>query len=358
VSVEFTPTPFAPEEYDVVAWSTGPIVPQGEQRGPWLIPLSLGTAQFSVLFDHETAMLGGHETRIQVPHPTLFLQLGAGNRFARIDDLFSAIEEELDDFARLLSFFSRQRVGWYHVGVDSLVPDSHTKPIQRSERWRAVFGSTSESRELRQLVWPGRLNAADLGDMFKNLRRSPYREALVIAIAFLIDTFGDRWLEERATSAFTALETIVAGINQVDNIEYILDEDTFNALRKQIRATVKSLDAQGVTRDQRRAIYAKLPELNRPPIVPAMVRVAKRFGVNTARIWRIAADVEQVLGKAYGRRSALTHTGRLVDPEATVVDYPRVHALAEQIIYKMLGARDQWLDYSAYYHVPQEWPDG
>ena len=153
-------------------------------------------------------------------------------------------------------------------------------------------------------------------------------------------------------NTFIALEATAAAMALEEGHEFLLEEGPFRELYSRLQNEIRTFSREHVLeKSVRKALYAKLPELRRWPIVTRIVEVVESAGVNWQRLWPGEPSLEPPLRQAYARRSALAHSAVSSDWKPMVEDYNRVHALTEQLIFAALGGKDEWQDISAYEHL-------
>jgi hypothetical protein len=190
-------------------------------------------------------------------------------------------------------------------------------------------------------------------------RESEYQEPIRHTINFLIAYWNSKHAEDQISAAFTAFETIVNGIGEVRGESHILDQSDFTELRKEVQVLIKEFaKKKGLDKDTRKRLYDKIGELQRPAITPRAVALVEEYGVEWHDLFRDAIPepiLTTELQKAYGRRSVLVHAGRVDDYGTLLANAASVHALAERLIYSLLGGQREWLHPVAYYYAQPRW---
>ena len=229
---------------------------------------------------------------------------------------------------------------------------SSTHESHRIRRFAVASYSSGSSALLSPLVFARSLPVDGLDRMYGRMRALPYRNQLRSIIGFLLGTYeSGTWLEERVTNAFTALEAMTAAIT--DDAPLVPDGE-FRLLREELKEVIRRFGARhGLSAATRSSMYAKLGELQRRPITKRMAEVFESHEIEWRDIWPNAQSLTAALAEAYDRRSVLVHTGAVIDFDAAVDDYRRVHALTERLIYQLIGGEAKWRDPRAYRHLHQ-----
>jgi hypothetical protein len=348
VTVYLTETSIAREEFDIVSqfW-TGEVKGEGEKATLPTWSSQLGTFELSVRFEWRKVRVGTSKARTGIPRPAFFI--GMSQPTPDIEALIATLVAELPAVVRILSFLSRHHIDWCEIAVHSLGgPGAFAKTNSWKRSW-----STPRPSYLYPLVNRHRLPNDFLDRMLTRFRDLPYKDAVGLAIGFLIGADESEYFENNVISAFTSLETLVSAISEHEGTAHILPPAMFEGLRDELKTRIKEYSrGRGIVPGQRAALYAKLLELSRAPIVERIVELVQRHQIEWSDLWPVGANLEQELRQAYERRSALIHAGRIVDADKSQADRLRMKTLAERLLYKLLGGQPEWLEPSAYDYVP------
>jgi hypothetical protein len=352
ISAYLSHTPFAlPEVERISKRYTGETYPSFDRsRPPFVWSSRLGLAHLSLWTDEEKLSVSEVKARALIPRPTVYLELPEAHRTQRPLELLDTWADELRWLTRLLGFLGRNHVHVASLVASSVWRDGEQEAFDRLERW--LSGRASQREHPGPLVVPYRLPQDGIDAMLKQLLSLAYKDAVFLAIGFLVDTFRAGVIEDSMASAFTALETVISGVSEAEGSAHIVGDQVFNDLSDHLRNAIKQFSMGGrLSAEQRAAIYRKLPELRRSAIVPRIVDLVSRNQVEWQDLWPSCMDFEKELGNAYGRRSLLVHTGKVADYSLAWNDYLRIHALTERLVYKLIGGREEWVSPLAYRHV-------
>ena len=80
-----------------------------------------------------------------------------------------------------------------------------------------------------------------------------------------------------------------------------------------------------------------LETLTRKPIAKRVAALSAEFGVKTVDLWLPSLGVETGVSQAFRYRNAIVHRGEILDATAAWIAALRVRALAERLVYAILG---------------------
>lgn len=349
VKVRFTPTHLAQSEVGTLVRSwTGEIrtLSDDDQRPLMALDTPLGQGTFSQYIAYEDAYVEGVRASVQIPIPTLSIDINRDSRTIDVGALLEGVTAYLAPFEVLISFLSRRQVQWAEIEVVSKSDEDHSQTISSARRLRSTLGSDEPDN---LLIVPARLGERDLNEMLQVLLACPYRESVEHAIYYLNAHWRRGTIEARLANAFTAFETLVNGIDSVDQTDTTLTQPVFKSLRTILETHIKrfSID-HGVDKLVRKEIYAKLSELQRRPIISRAISKFNKYEVRWKEFRSNDATPEEALSKAYERRSKFLHTGRIDDYGDAVADADWLHTLTERLVYNLLGGKKEWLHPFAY----------
>ena len=344
-AVHFTPTDLAqPEVSNVVRYWTGEVKGRPDDSRVMRLTTAIGDGTFSRNVAFEDAVVGDLEVDVHIPVPTLVLQLTGVSRESPASEVLDSISTTAASIEPVISFLSRRQVRW--VETQLLSKREQGTQLFEVRRLRSVFGS---QKPPQPLIWPARLGQDALARIYRNYIDSPYRESIEHAVTYLNAHWQQDFIEERFANAFTAFETAVNGVNAVDGNDRSLSDEDFRDLRGALEESIAKFAARkNLDKRWRGETYDRLSKLGRRSIVPRALELLDRYSVPWQIMWRGDADIRNELREAYKRRSVFLHTGRIVDYEQIRADSARVHFLAEQLVYRILGAKKDWLHSFAY----------
>lgn len=355
VVVWLTPTSLAFSDHELtLRRRDGEMIPYRSEpvRPPFEIPMRLGVFHLALDYEREKASADGIPAEVSIPSVAMHLRLPIGEGTTRVRDLIRDIDSEVRDLEWTLSFLSRRHVRCHRIDVFSRFEEEPGW----SEMSRFV-PSYSTPKADRGLVDPRLMGSEAVGVVLSHYGESPYKEVMEHTISFLLAYWNSQFVENQVSTAFTAFETIVNGISEVRGESQILDEELFSELRARVRTTIKEFaEAKGLASTTRARLYEKIGELRRPAIVARTVALVEEHDLSWKDLWPAeiqgtAVTLPGVLRVAYARRSTLVHAGRVDDYTALLQDAASVHALAERLVFRLLGCDNKWLDHFAYYYA-------
>lgn len=354
-TVYLTETSIALQEYANLAdhWSGQAL---GEHpREPLVWDCSLGRAEIERWFVRETARVGDSDASVRIPRPSIFVCGPPAHTEPKpLRAFLESLTGELRDLCSVLSFLGRRRVDWAQIEVWPRRDDGRHSGHYEIKWLKEAIASPAPVG-VDSLIRPQVADRALIANMVSAYRSSAIQRSLFYAIASLDAVLQPSFVEQRVAAAFSALEAVVNGLAESEGNEFTLaDASLFSDLCRDIRRTVKESGKRlqpPLTSEQRADIYAKLSELNRPPITDRVVRFVNQYHVAWRDLWPNAESLTSAIRPAYNRRSRLIHVGRLDDVEASIRDYMNVHALTERLVYAVLGGDKSALGPLAYSHL-------
>lgn len=214
--------------------------------------------------------------------------------------------------------------------------------ISFARRLRTIFGS-AEAKE--RLIWPERLGKSDLDKILQTFINCPYKKPIEHTINYLnINWKRESSIERKLMGAFTAFETIVNGIGEVEQSNLTVSSADFRKLRIVLKKKIKEFSTEHQwNKEVREEIYSKLCELQYRPIVPRALSLLKRYKVGGEDLWSDNVSLEEGLKQTYARRSQFIHRGQIDDYNEAMNDTDRIHTLTERLVYALLGGKREWL---------------
>jgi hypothetical protein len=346
-----TPLALAEIEYPILDWS-GEIRGGGTKRLPILFDSVLGEVSFSRRYVYEHALVGGAKSTLQIPVTSFVLKLTSQSCFSDLDVLMEKLDSEIEDALRVISFLSRRHVRWFWTKVISVSDSQEGRNFDEAE-WNRSIGRT-EGREVRPLINPLRPPPDGLGKMIARFRDLPFKTAASSAIVYLIASQHSEHVESHLVNAFTALESLVSGWGEAHGTNHTLSSAHFKQLCKTLKVDVSAFATQsGLGPNTVREMLDKLPELRRRPIVDQVIDLLHELDVPWQDLWPEGADLRMGIKEAFGRRNRFVHAGQLSSVAQAHVDATRIHAIAERILFLLIGGELGWQDFRAYEHIQE-----
>ena len=360
VSVHLWPTPIALEEVDdLVHWWTGEIKPARRLRGKKQkrrdpkIQFAIGGFDFAQHADFDYVRIADIKSTVVIPRPTLFGSVRAKYKTDDLDKLFSQFSDELDDFARVLTFLSRRNVRWSRMHLTSDVSENDKSHWVEQRRIRASY-STKGQREREPLINPHRLSPDDLNNIYQAYRASPIKQSLASAIIYTVAGYDSTFADSRIANAYTAIEAVVSGLTEHDESAYTISKPLFKKLAKKLRTNITEFaDTVKIDPLMATAITNKLPELRRRPIIDQVVDCIREHDIAWKDIWPDGVELRGAIGKLYKRRNRFIHSGQLGNVGQASVDAERLLIITERLIFRLLNGNPAWHDHFSFRIAPE-----
>lgn len=344
-TIYMTPNEILLPKRQVVAYSAdGQDIFSENDNNPLNWNSSKGVFELHSSFESEEAMTNARRARVRIPIPVANLEL---NKFEKEPGILAkSILDEFEVPTRLLSFLAR-----HHIAAVRCVVLTAGTTIEEFEFHR-VRRFSMRRDHFWALTPGGRLIPESLNTMIENVERLEWKDSILSSIIYLNDVYVDGFIEQHLTNSFWALETLVNGIAEAEGSDIIMKESLFRRFRDQLKPEVTAFCKEhGIDRKRRGMIYAKLKELQRSPLIPRILEIADRYGIECRDFADSKAELNSWMKKAYRRRSLLQHRGKIENFPEVIEDYHRVHALTEKIIAKVCGVREEWIAPGAYSHL-------
>jgi hypothetical protein len=348
MEIHLWPTPLALPETDIQAqFFTGEIKrigPASKYRPPKIeLPLGDHTFRFSRQYSWEKAIVGESEGTVRVPRPTLSGKLRVRRRATSPASVANDIAGDLEDFTALLSLLSRRHVRWSRIALHSV---TESEAGRRFETFQKIRGSPSSHREREEepLLAPRRLPDDALGVLSKAFMALNKKDMCKSAILYLLGARDSSFIDERIANSYTAFETAL-GASTSDSIsEYTMGAAAFKGLAGRLRDTVEAFATERkIPPEMSQAVYAKIPELRRRPIVDRAIEQLSRLEIQSTDLWPASVDVRLGMSAVYKRRNRFIHSGQFEFGQASV-DADRLIILTERLLMSLLPIDPKWLN--------------
>ena len=350
VLVALSPTDLAVAEVRaLLREGTGEVRADG-RRAPFVWTTSLGQAELSRWHHWEVASVQGVPSSVEVPEAQIRIELPDVSKSTKPRVLFDSLLSDLREMLQLLSFLGRRPVRWSRISVGSLRDSGENDGYLQTSVFHKRAMSTFRPRTHDPIINVARMDATSLDQLYSRFIALPYRESIYNAISFLLATFDTTTIAPAVTSAWTALESVVDGVTRHEQRVHTLNDSTFRGLRKILERDIKAFLPGPDHKNTRRDIKNKLSELRLRPFVRRVVELIEREEIEWHNLFPENVDLEAALTAAYARRSALIHRGEESAIRVFHADLFRVHALAERLIYCLIGGRPDWLWHGSYRH--------
>jgi len=347
VTMSLSSTGLALAEKDMLVHSyTGEIggASSGIENPPVTWSTAHGEMRLVRHYRYRTVLIGGNEATVRIAVPVLTLELSSSGVSPDVVALSEAVRNAADPALRVISYLSRRHVHVLDVAIVSkFVAATHSDV--RTFRWMRGAPNSSKRAGVGMMVNPHRMGGSGMAGLLDRLAVSKYRTVVLAAIGYLPSASQARHIESQLLFGFTALETLVNGIHDLDGTHRSLGSAQFARLARKIRESIRQgTGLSGEANDSTSLIEAKLPELNRPPIVAQTAAVVERFNVGFADLFGPGLDLRSGLQGMFRTRNAFLHAGKVESLGRVVVAASRATALAERVIGALIGLDRDWID--------------
>jgi hypothetical protein len=261
-----------------------------------------------------------------------------------------ALSDALDDALHLLSFLSRKRMSWYAAEVVFVAESEIRAARVRRQQW---LGRESKQQKVMYvndlLVVPQSLRDGVFPQLLAKYETSPFRASIDQTILHLFGTYEEAYLEAKLGTAYTALESIVAGTgkNEDDKVNCFIDKKTFRLLSNEVRKIIRSKVKEKNIADR---LINKLSRQR--PFSDRLWKLIEKNEIDVARLWPLGVDIQSDLHEVVNRRHSYVHTGK-VDYDKIYVDFRRVQGLVELWILKLLDCPEETINNFAFREASQ-----
>ncbi|MFA4843950.1 MAG: hypothetical protein WC632_03240 [Candidatus Margulisiibacteriota bacterium] len=244
------------------------------------------------------------------------------------DDVFLEMGEGLcKDLLLLISFVARSRISWfrYRFQADSFLKEYVLKVSESLPVNNDVYDCAVEYHEIRKFIKVALTR-------FRRLRDEGFN--LFWAMNHYVSTKEAKYLEQKYSTLFMALEQIKDLFAKKEGLDKILPDNEFRELKKPI---IKMINDNIMDEAKSIRINEKILELNRYPLNYLLDLVFDRYKVEWRNLYPPGSERTLV-----STRNNLFHSSKKVEIDHLAKEYYRLQAILERIIYGLLG----WSDYS------------
>lgn len=235
----------------------------------------------------------------------------------------------------LLGILGKRRLTWFEgtsVYIDKNVNEADLiKPYS--------LLSTKSDYELSWLEIPVTkqwLKKGLFSKLLKNLDLHPKNAAIIQAIEYLLSSYEEGYLFSQLTAAYTAFETLVTELGELQNIGSTMNDNEYNQLEKQIKLSIKS---QFQDKNKRSDIYTKISELKRKTIKAKFFTLFNEKEIPLTRFMFKHTDWKNNMGALIDRRNELIHAGKINSDH--IIDLNRLQLLLQLWILKLLNCPNE-----------------
>ncbi len=266
-----------------------------------------------------------------------------------IRSISSDLQDALDEACWLLSFLSRKRIFWYGAEVYFYPEEDSSqdfrKAIVRREQWIGYeYERQANPSWIDLLVKQQALQEGLFERLYANYEASPYKSTIRRAIPYLLMAHGRSYIEPRIGIIYSALEGLVNGLDEDNQVAYLLGRSKFDRLSKKLRRFIREeIEEQDIAK----GVIKKLPELRRRSFMDRLLMLIERYDLDITKLWPAGADIPSELRKLMRRRNIYVHRGKIDDYDPYLLDLYRILNLVELWILKLLDCPDTALNLRA-----------
>jgi hypothetical protein len=243
------------------------------------------------------------------------------------DDKF---EEEsksiLEDLLLLASFASKKWISWFRFQL--LTQDFILNSIRRT---RETTGTAADYFDLLIEPEQGRDFLKSAFTSLRTLRAKGFN--LFMPLVYYISGCEAKYVEEQFAILFLALERLKdMFVRSAGRLSQVLPDEEFRKLEDAIRALIHDR-VEGA--EQRRLIYEKIRELNRPALNTVLQWMIDESAIKVKDLYPESAESSLVRS-----RDQLFHSSDELDRDYLGKELHRLKALLERFLLSMMGWRD------------------
>ncbi|MEN5279809.1 hypothetical protein [Serratia marcescens] len=237
---------------------------------------------------------------------------------------------KLEDVLHLVSFVQNEKVNWLQWSFE----DDDVIIVN----YRGNVRPLKELKADSKLHWI--IEKSDvctfIETAFYNFHNGSYKTPLIGAI-YTLNSGNGMPVETYFMALFQSLESIVGINKKMNGAEFVLSQNEWKVLRKDIEVAIKSSSDVNMSKDDRRKMYNKLNELNRVSFKDAYLTFSKDFEFHTTSPWPLF-DEDGCVG-LISIRNMLAH-GDSFPPDITTPLFVAGECLAlllQELIFNVVG---------------------
>ncbi len=287
------------------------------------------------LIDNYEYIVGENENKgvtLRLKTNSLFLEISPTTEMDLRTVLFK-LPQYIDEDLRLLSFIGRKRVVCTEASATFNTGGRSFSAFVRYKTWGGFYSEPMDESILRSLIKPFYLKEGLFDILISKYRESKYKLIIDRTIPYLLTSYEDGYLETHLVNAYAALESMVDGIGDTYDLNYLLGNNQFKRLAKKIEDII----CQEIPDEEiGKGIIKKIPELRRRTFLDRLLYLLNTQEVDTNLIWPPKIDETIEFHEILKRRSLLIHTGKVDIDHSGEFDLSRVQKLVELWILKLL----------------------
>lgn len=325
---------------------------EGDERKSirWRTPL--GEAEFiDGYVYHQNENVGLDQAIVRIKRCVIVIEI-QNTDVASFKSMLTDLKEIFEKALWLFSFLSRKRVVWYEAKIvfypdNNLVKDSR-QAIARRNQWLGFGNDEMVTHNYPLINRQVMINDGLFAQLLTNYESSEHYSTLRQVMTHLLVSHERAYIENQYASAYTALECLVYGLDNDNNVGYLLGSNPFKKLSKKVRELIREeIPEDNVVE----GINKKIPELRRRTFLEQLLIQAGKHGVDLTKLWPPGTDVEKELHALVKRRNVYIHQGKTEDSKIVLFDLNRIQNLVELWILKILGCPDKAINGAAIGHL-------
>ena len=317
-----TPSPFLNPRMVVERSFTGTV--KYERYGNFRISLS---EQFVAEFDHHFDQREDANGDL-IQWSYLVAKVTASTAAPTVEYI-EIVQSQLNDFLLFVSFAARHRtvVCGANAFGDGVFRKFYRGYIQVQEK-------ASSLSYVHGVISP-ELFAEFAESAYRKFQELDNKEALRRAL-YLLLPFEPHTLETTIVRLFSGIEALALSYRRERGLEFTLPEEDWDIFQKQIKKSIKNIQAVSLSSVQRSSIYAKLEELNRISLRSVFEDQCQHYCLDVGDLWPVFSRDGQI--GLSDLRSMLVHGEPLPPNLARALSYARDHLefILERLILRAL----------------------
>ena len=259
-------------------------------------------------------------------------------RLNSIDDYKSLLYDKIERILLLTSLAQGTFIDWASFELFEKINEtdyepvySERKPIRNDFSSRHEIISFLQLSDFLKIVYPNYTDKLDKD------------QGLNFAIYWYLESLDSGILESRYIKSFTVLELLIFRFTSLEKSEYILKEDDFKELKKQLQKGMSKLlkeSSFGKESKTRASLYSNLNCINKYSFEANLIFFLKQFRIGYS-------DLIDDLGILIRIRNNITHRGLSEIELNELIDlYDKLLTLIQRIFLSMLNYQGSYYNWS------------
>lgn len=260
-----------------------------------------------------------------------------------MSSILSKVTTTLNDPLILLSFINRKYLTWYEAGATFRSTKSDFRRTLSVRRQQKIISDSEINASNFSLSLPVKWEPLE-SDLFQrlldNFQASPIKKNIEQAIQYLVKSYEKGYFQARLGIIYAALESLVDGLSDADQLTYLLSSSRFKHLVSKLKPVI---EGEIPKQDINKGVINKLTELRRRSFAERLLILLNKYDLDDIELYdkNIASELNALLG----RRNLYIHQGKI--DETNVFDFYRLQKLLEIWILKLLNCPDSAINLSS-----------